>query len=137
MVTLALDTNVIVDIVRARSSTIRKRFDAAVLGDQRLVTSLVVLHELEFGCRRHPRPDEERARVRFALNDIELEPFDEADMIMAAKVRADLARLGRPVGAYDLLIASQALARDWTLVTANTREFNRIEGLKVIDWTAA
>lgn len=133
MVTLALDTNVIVDIVRARSAAVRKRFDAAVLGDQRLVASLVVLHELEFGCLRHPKPDAERVRVRFALNDIDLEPFDETDAIVAAKVRADLARIGRPIGAYDLLIASQALARDWTLITANTREFSRIEGLKVID----
>ena len=57
-------------------------------------------------------------------------------MAVSATVRANLRRRGLNIGAYDLLIAGQALARGWTVVTANTREFARIEGLNVIDWTA-
>ncbi len=136
MVTLALDTNVIVEIVRGKRPPIRDRFDEAVMGDQPLVASLIVLHELLYGCARHPQPREERTRVETALSDVVIEPLDEADIAAAAAVRSNLAKVGRPIGAYDLLIAGQALARDWTLVTANTREFNRIEGLKVIDWSA-
>jgi tRNA(fMet)-specific endonuclease VapC len=66
---------------------------------------------------------------------VEIEPFDEADMSAAAKLSAMLIDRGQKIGPYDLLIAGQALARDWTVVTANTREFSRIEELNVIDWT--
>ena len=74
--------------------------------------------------------------MRTALEPVSIEPFDEADMTASARIRADLARRGRPIGAYDLLIAGQALARGWTVVTANTHEFTRIDGLNLIDWTA-
>ncbi len=43
-------------------------------------------------------------------------------------------QLGMPIGPYDVLIAGQALARDLTLVTHNTREFQRIPGLRIVDW---
>lgn len=56
-------------------------------------------------------------------------------MIHAAEIRARLRRLGRPIGGYDALIAGQARAREWTLVTSNVREFERIEGLKLENWS--
>lgn len=51
-----------------------------------------------------------------------------------AKARAILKRRGRPIGAYDILIAGTALAHDLTVVTANFREFRQVEGLRVEDW---
>jgi tRNA(fMet)-specific endonuclease VapC len=137
VVTVALDTNVIVELIRGKQPRIRERFGDLVLSEQRLVTSLIVLHELLYGCERHPQSDEERIRTRVVLNDIQIEPLDESDVGVAVRLRSKLAQVGRPIGAYDLLIAGQALARGWTLVTANTREFNRVEGLDVIDWTLA
>jgi len=52
-------------------------------------------------------------------------------------VRAQLERVGRPIGAYDLLIAGQALQRGYTLVTANAREFARVKGLRWENWGGA
>ena len=60
--------------------------------------------------------------------------FDTEDARASGRVRAALAASGRPIGAYDVLIAGQALARELTLVTHNTREFGRVEGLRVEDW---
>jgi tRNA(fMet)-specific endonuclease VapC len=51
-------------------------------------------------------------------------------------VRAELERLGTPIGAYDTMIAGQAIRRGITLVTANTREFARVDGLMWDDWAA-
>ena len=62
--------------------------------------------------------------------------FDPEDARAAAEIRADLKRKGTPIGPYDVLIAGQSLARGLTVVTANLREFERVEGLKVEDWTA-
>lgn len=61
-------------------------------------------------------------------------PFDADDARVAAELRVELRRLGRPIGPFDALIAGQALARKLTLITHNTREFSRVEGLTIEDW---
>ncbi len=53
---------------------------------------------------------------------------------MRQKIRADLSKVGTPIGPYDLLIASIALANNVILVTHNTREFSRVSGLEIEDW---
>lgn len=62
-------------------------------------------------------------------------PFEQQDARAAGEIRARLRREGTPIGPYDVLIAGQALARDLTLVTNNTRELARVGGLKLEDWT--
>jgi tRNA(fMet)-specific endonuclease VapC len=135
-VTLSLDTNVLVEVVRGSDPIVRERFFEALANEQSLFASLIVVHELYFGCELYHDPAGELARVREVLTQIQVETFDELDMTSAAKVRAALRRRGRTIGAYDALVAGQALARGWTVVTANKREFDRVEGLNVIDWTA-
>jgi tRNA(fMet)-specific endonuclease VapC len=61
-------------------------------------------------------------------------PFGEQDAEATAIVRANLKRRGRPIAAYDALIAGPALAHDLTLVTSNFREFQQIAGLRIEDW---
>jgi tRNA(fMet)-specific endonuclease VapC len=134
-VTLALDTNVLIDLVRGKTPIVRGRFNQAMAAEQRLVASLIVLHELYLGCEINRDPVGELARVRLLLSNVEIEPFDDADMRSAAQISAALRPRGVMIGPFDSLIAGQALARDWTVVTANTREFNRVEGLNVIDWS--
>ena len=65
----------------------------------------------------------------------EIVPFDAGDARVAGGVRAGLVGGGQPVGAYDLLIAGQARARALVLVTANSREFQRVDGLECEDWS--
>jgi len=60
--------------------------------------------------------------------------FEEEDAKLAGSVRAAMESAGKPIGAYDLLIAGQALRHKLTLVTANVREFVRIKGLQWEDW---
>jgi tRNA(fMet)-specific endonuclease VapC len=135
-VILSLDTNVLVEVVRGKALVVRERFFGALADERALVASLIVVHELYLGCELYRDPAGELARVQKVLSRTQIEPFDESDMVSAAKVRATLRRRGQTIGAYDALIAGQAIARDWTVVTANTREFARIDGLKFIDWTA-
>jgi tRNA(fMet)-specific endonuclease VapC len=137
VVTLALDTNVIIDVVRGRNQSVRRRYFDTLIGGHPVVVSLIVYHELRVGCALHRDPEGELVRVRSALADVPIEPLDEADVITAAEAGAELARRGQRIGDFDLLIAGQALARDWTVVTANMREFGRIDGLKMVDWTVA
>lgn len=78
----------------------------------------------------------ERNLKRIALLRLTEIVFDTEDARAAAAIRADLKRKGTPIGPYDLLIAGQAMARGLAVVTANVREFERVDGLKVEDWTA-
>jgi tRNA(fMet)-specific endonuclease VapC len=94
--------------------------------------SAIVAHELFYGAYRGQRTAENLARVD-ALQ-FEVLDFDREDARQAGELRALLAAAGTPIGAYDVLIAGQALARDLTLVTHNTGEFQRVPGLRIEDW---
>jgi tRNA(fMet)-specific endonuclease VapC len=65
---------------------------------------------------------------------LEIVPFDREDARAAGRVRADLQRLGTPIGPYDVLIAGQAMARGLALISRNIREFSRVPGLRVENW---
>jgi tRNA(fMet)-specific endonuclease VapC len=94
--------------------------------------SAVVMHELYYGAFKSERRDRNLALVD-ALR-FEVLPLDTEDARHAGEVRAMLAARGTPIGAYDILIAGQALARGLTLVTRNLREFERIPELSLENW---
>jgi len=94
--------------------------------------SAIVAHELFYGAYKGRRRAENLARVE-ALQ-FEVVEFDREDARQAGEIRAALAAAGTPIGPYDVLIAGQAMARTLTLITHNTREFERVPGLHVEDW---
>lgn len=134
--TLALDTNVFVDLTQGRRPKVRARYIEATLGAEPMVTSVIVHHELQFGVFASRDPGAAARHLADFVRDIVIEPLSQDDVVVAARVRVLLKRAGTPIGPYDLLIAGQALNRGWTLVTSNTREFSRIEGLALEDWSA-
>lgn len=97
--------------------------------------SAIVMHELYFGALAGSKA-EEMVRL-YESSGLPVLPFDDRDARVAAEIRAVFKSAGTPIGPYDILIAGQALARDLTLVTNNTREFARVDGLKLADWTVA
>jgi tRNA(fMet)-specific endonuclease VapC len=127
-----LDTNAVIAILNGSSPRLVERLRSHAPDEVGL--SVIALHELHYGARKSARVEANLAlldRLRFQII-----PFETQDAEEAGRIRADLARQGRPIGPYDALIAGQARARGLTLVTANLREFLRVEGLKVEDWTA-
>lgn len=95
----------------------------------------VVLHELVLGSWLSGNQPLERARIDEALLGIEVAELTSEDAEITGRVGALLRRTGRQIGDIDTLIAGQALARGWTVVTGNVRHFGRVEGLPIIDWT--
>jgi tRNA(fMet)-specific endonuclease VapC len=97
-----------------------------------------VLFELWYGVAKSQRPKVNAERITtFLSGPLEILDFTAEDAEYSGRVRAALERLGKPIGAYDLLIASQALHHKATLVTANSSEFARVRGLRLQDWAAA
>lgn len=125
-----LDANAIIALLNDTTSPVARRVRRHAPRD--FGVSAVVIHELYYGAFKSQRAEQNVARVD-ALQFSVLE-FDEDDARHAGQIRAHLASKGTPIGPYDVLIAGQARARELTLVTHNTSEFQRVPGLKVEDW---
>lgn len=131
-----LDTNAVVAMLRNKPAAVRERFTEAAGNGSSIAVSSIVLFELWYGVEKSQQVPENTERLRLFLSgDLELLDFDDEDAQTAGRVRALLEKAGTPIGAYDVLIASQALRRGLTVVTANTSEFSRVSGLNLVDWT--
>ncbi|HUZ14252.1 MAG TPA: PIN domain-containing protein [Caulobacteraceae bacterium] len=132
--TLSLDTNALIEIANGRAR-VRAAFETANQTGEEMVVCVLVAHELRFGARFSRRESEIRT-AEAVLAGLPIIPFTAEDANGATDVRLALERIGRRIGAMDMLIAGQAFSRGWSIVTANVHEFGRIEGLDVIDWSA-
>jgi tRNA(fMet)-specific endonuclease VapC len=99
-----------------------------------IAISAIVLFELEVGIAKSNNPKQRRQQLESFVSQITIFPFDSNGARFAAAVRADLKKLGMPIGPYDTLIAGTALCTNSTLVTHNTKEFSRIKNLRIEDW---
>jgi tRNA(fMet)-specific endonuclease VapC len=126
-----LDTNIISDLVRQPQGRAAKHI--AEIGDRHILTSVIVAAELRYGCRKAGSA-RLSATVEALLFEIEAIPFDEAASRAYADLRTALEARGQPIGGNDMLIAAQALSLGCIMVTANTAEFERVDGLKVENW---
>lgn len=128
-----LHTNAVIALLNDTTSPIARRIRRHAPRD--FGVSAVVMHELYYGAFKSQRVEKNVGRVD-ALQFPVLE-LDREDARQAGEVRAYLASQGTPIGPYDVLIAGQAKARNMTLVTHNTTEFQRVVGLRVEDWKKA
>lgn len=129
-----LDTNVCIRYLQGRLPIIRDAIHARKPGA--MVICAVVRAELFYGAMKSQFPTETLTKQRQFIDQFPTLPFDDSAALIFGQIRADLYRQGKPIGPYDLQIAAIALANDLTLVTHNTREFGRIDGLRLEDWEA-
>jgi tRNA(fMet)-specific endonuclease VapC len=133
LIRFLLDTNSVIDLFRSASSPVARRLRR--YAPSQIGLSSLVLHELFYGAFKSRQREANLSRVEaLALPILD---FDALDAREAGEIRARLAREGRPIGPLDSLIAGQARARQLTLVTHNTREFERVPGLRLADWSLA
>ena len=131
-----LDTNVCIALINGTSPKVRARSEQAVRRGATLATSSIVAHELWYGIAKSGRPVQNANRLTaFLSRAVKVLDYSSKDAQAAGEIRAELERQGKRIGEYDTLIAGQAFCRNLILVTANTREFERVKGLIVEDWT--
>jgi tRNA(fMet)-specific endonuclease VapC len=95
---------------------------------------VIALFELEVGISKSTFPEKRRRQLESLVSVVSILSFGHVEAKYAAAIRADLEKQGRPIGPYDVLIAGTALANKGILVTHNTKEFARIDGLQIEDW---
>lgn len=128
-----LDTNMVIYIQRGVPSVLQK---LVALGRQRIALPSLVVAELAYGVEKSLHQARNRERLEQLLFEMTVLPWAHTAMWHYARHFHALRQKGQTIGHMDLLIAAQALAENATLVTNNTREFERIEGLKLENWVA-
>ena len=133
--TYLLDTNACIALINDNPASVRARFQRAIDSGADVLVSSIVIFELWYGVAKSSRREANAKRVEtFLSGPIHPLPFDEVDAQSAGVIRAALESAGTPIGAYDTLIAGQAVRHKITLVTANAREFRRVKSLTFQDW---
>ncbi|UYO43564.1 type II toxin-antitoxin system VapC family toxin [Rhodopseudomonas palustris] len=128
-----LDTSILSDLIRnPHGAAVRC---IAEVGEGNVCTSIIVAAELRYGCAKSGSVKLTKA-VADLLEEIDVLPFEPpADEVYGA-IRSSLEAAGTPIGSNDLLIAAHAKSLGATIVTANTQEFGRVQGLAVENWVA-
>ena len=129
-----LDTNICIYLIKRRPAEVVRRFLAQDPAE--LCISAVSHAELMHGVEKSQAPPKHRLALSLLLSPLAILPFDGRAAEEYGRIRAALERRGAPIGPMDLLIAAHARAAGLTVVTNNTREFDRVDGLTVENWAA-
>lgn len=132
-----LDTNIVISAINLRPAHIRAGLDAELAAGVTIGIPAIVLFEMRYGVAKSDRRARSEAGLEAFLS-LAVTPwsFEAEDAAHAGDIRAQLESAGTPIGRYDYLIAAQARRRGAALVTLNRREFERVPGLIVVDWSA-
>lgn len=130
-----LDTSICSFIMREQPEAVLKRLEQAVLRRQRIVVSAITYAEMRFGSTgKKASPRHARLVDAFFRRLDAVLPWDQAAVDAITEIRSALFAAGTPIGPNETAIAGHAIAAGAVLVTNNTREFERVPGLKLEDW---
>ena len=132
MLRYMLDTDICIYVIKSRPEELRTRFDGLA---EQLSISAVTLAELHYGAEKSTRRHENLRTVNAFAARLAVLDFTAEAAAHAGQIRAELAKLGRLAGPYDMLIGGHARSASLTIVTNNRREFDRMPGLNVENWT--
>jgi tRNA(fMet)-specific endonuclease VapC len=132
VVSYFLDTNICIDLIQRRSPWARVLEQLTALRGARVLLSALTVAELQYGVAKNPKY---RPALDTFLVDLEVVPFDSSAAEAYGDVLAALEKKGASIGPIDTLLAAHAKSMNATFVTHNTREFSRVAGLKLADWT--
>ena len=127
-----LDTNICIYFLKGTYPTLLTKM--LTLRPSDIKIPAIVKAELIYGAEKSIKRDENLEKVSSFLLPFEIIPFDDDAADYYGFIRADLEKKGTPIGPNDLLIASTALSKDGILVTNNTKEFERVQNLRLENW---
>jgi tRNA(fMet)-specific endonuclease VapC len=128
-----LDTNICIYLIKNRPPGVLEKFKQHPPSE--VAISTITLFELEYGAEKSNRKQQSQKALKKFLSPLDIVDLDQAAANEAAVIRAQLEKKGTPIGPYDILIAGLARSRSMTLVTNNTKEFSRVDGLLLENWT--
>ncbi len=131
MLKYMLDTNIVIYVIKRRPVELLEVFNRHA---GQMCISSITLAELLHGVEKSSTPDRNLLRVEDFLSRLEILQYGTKAASHYGEIRADLERKGTPIGVNDLHIAGHARSEGLTLVSNNTREFERVEALRLVNW---
>ncbi len=128
-----LDTNICIYAMKDQYPKLTRKLLRT--DPSKLFISSVTVSELYYGAAKSKWGDKTRTLMHMFLASFTVLPFTGSDAIIAGDIRALLESEGTPIGPYDTMIAAQGLSNTLTVITHNTKEFKRVPGLSLKDWT--
>lgn len=128
-----LDTNICIYIAKHRPPQVRRHFERLKPGQ--LIISAITYGELSYGASKSTQRAQALTQLEELVQDVPVQELDSRAAEAYGEIRAALEQQGRLIGNNELWIGAHALALNLTLVTNNEREFKRIRGLSVENWT--
>lgn len=132
MLKYMLDTNICIFTIKNKPQIVREAFRQHY---DRMCISSVTLMELIYGAEKSLIPEKNLRVIEGFVARLEVLNYGVDAAIHTGQIRAELAKLGTSIGPYDNMIAAHARSLGLILVTNNTREFERVAGLRLTDWT--
>jgi len=127
-----LDTNICIYAIKNKPIIVLEKIkEKSKLG---IYISALTVAELEYGIENSKKIEDNRISLLKYLSLFNILPFDDEDAIPYGKLKSKLRREGRIIGPIDMLLAAQAISKDLIFVTNNTKEFERIEKIKLENW---
>ena len=131
MIKYLLDTNIVIYTIKNKPEQVRERFNAH---DGQMAISSITLMELLYGAEKSTNPERNLKVVESFASRLEVLDFGARAAQHVGQIRAELTRSGCPIGPYDQMIAGHARSLGLIVVTNNEREFQRVSGLRVMNW---
>jgi len=126
-----LDTNMVIYTIKNRPNQVRETFKQH---QDQMCISAVTWGELIYGAEKSSHPERNLADIEQMAARLEITPFETLAAAHFGQLRAELYRIGKPIGPYDMMIAGHARSMGFILVTNNLKEFERVPGLRVENW---
>jgi tRNA(fMet)-specific endonuclease VapC len=131
MIKYMLDTNICIFTIKNKPQVVREAFNRH---HGQLCVSAVTLMELIYGAEKSAAPEKNLMVIEGFVARLEVLSFDNEAAAHTGMIRSELAKNGTPIGPYDQMIAGHARSRGFIVVTNNTKEFERVPGLRIEDW---
>lgn len=128
-----LDTNICIYSIKKNPEIVFKKLSK--VKTENVAISSITWHELYYGVLKSSKATQNLKALNNFIGPIQILDFTKINSEKLAAIRLDLEKIGKPIGTYDMLIAAHALSEKFTLVTNNEREFSRVRGLKIENWT--
>ena len=127
-----LDTNICIYSIKHKPEQVFLRLQEHEPAD--ICIYSVTYAELVHGVEKSQAIEKNRLALALLLSNIEILNVDANAAESYGKIRADLEKQGTSIGPLDMMIAGHAKSLNYTVVTNNTKEFNRVPGLKIENW---
>lgn len=131
---IMLDTNICIYLIKNKPIEVKEKFNTYEVGE--ICISSITVSELYYGVYKSQMIEKNLQALALFLAPLNIMDYNEKASIEYGKIRAGLEQKGKVIGSLDMLIAAHALSLGIILVSNNTKEFERIEGLKLENWVS-